>query len=235
MKEYRFIGKSTPRKDALDIVTGKTKFINDLTIPNMLYGKVLRSPLPHALIKSIDTAKALRLPGVKAVLTYKNVPGWMGGLPLHVRVLDSKVRFVGDAVALVAAETEDIGEEALGLIEVQYQPLPAVYDVEEAMQPDAPQLYDQFPGNVLPQGSRVFGPYTLQEVVIGDVGRGLEEADFIAEGTCAYENIPNPLPPESPGVIAAWEGTDTLTVWSASQGPHMLKVALQKRLGSLRG
>lgn len=233
MKEYRFIGKSTPRKDALDIVTGKTKFINDLTIPNMLYGKVLRSPLPHALIKSIDTVKAMGLPGVKAVLTYKNVPGWMGGLPLHVRVLDSKVRFVGDAVALVAAETEDIGEEALSLIEVQYEPLPAVYDAEEAMQPDAPQLYDQFPGNVLPQECRVFGPHTLQEVVIGDVGRGLEEADFIVEGTCAYENIPNPLPPESPGVIAAWEGTDALTVWSASQGPHMLKVALQKRMGSI--
>lgn len=116
MKDYRFIGKATTRKDALDIVTGKTKFINDLSFPNMLYAKVLRSPFPHALIKSIDTAKAMKLPGVKAVLTYKDVPDWMGGLPRHVRVLDSKVRYVGDAVALVAAETEEIGEEALRLI-----------------------------------------------------------------------------------------------------------------------
>lgn len=233
MKEYRFIGKSTPRKDALDIVTGRTKFINDLTIPNMLYGKVLRSPIPHALIKSIDTTEAMRLPGVKAVLTYKDVPDWMGGVPQHVRILDSKVRYVGDAVALVAAETEDIGEEALRLIKVEYEPLPAVYDVEEAMQPNAPQLYDQFPGNILPQGIPMFGPHALQGVAIGDVDKGLEEADFIVEGTYAYENIPNPLPPESPGAIAAWEGEDTLTVWSASQGPHMLKVSLQRRMGAI--
>ncbi|MDO9534628.1 MAG: xanthine dehydrogenase family protein molybdopterin-binding subunit [Bacillota bacterium] len=233
MKEYRFIGKSTPRKDALDIVTGRTKFINDLTVPNMLYGKVLRSPLPHALIKNIDTGEAMRLPGVKAVLTYKDVPDWMGGLPLHVRILDSKVRYVGDAVALVAAETEDIGEEALRLIKVEYESLPAVYDVEEAIQPGAPQLYEQFPGNVLPQGIPAFGPHSLRELVIGDLEKGREEADFIVEGSYAYENIPNPLPPESPGAIAAWEGTDTLNVWSASQGPHMIKVSLQRRMGSI--
>lgn len=234
MTDYRFIGKSTPRKDALDIVTGKTKFVNDLTFPNMLYCKVLRSPLPHARIKSIDTAEAMRLPGVKAVLTYQDVPGWLGGLPPHVRVLDSKVRFVGDAVALVAAETEDMGEEALRLINVEYESLPAVYDVEEALQPDAPRLYEQFPGNVAPRGCRVFGPHALQEVVIGDVEKGLEEADFIVEGTYAYEHIPNPLPPEPPGAIAAWEGPDTLTVWSATQGPHMLKVSLRKMMGSVK-
>ncbi|MBW2599718.1 MAG: xanthine dehydrogenase family protein molybdopterin-binding subunit [Deltaproteobacteria bacterium] len=234
MTEYRFIGKSTPRKDARDIVTGKLKFINDLTIPNMLYGKVLRSPFPHALIKNIDTAEAMRLPGVEAVLTHKDVPEWLGGAsPLHVRILDSKVRYVGDGVALVAAETEDICEEALRLIKVEYEPLPAVYDVEEALQPEAPRLYDRFPGNLMPPENRIFGPHTLQEIVIGDVDKGLEEADFIIEGNCAYENIPNPMPPEPPGVIAAWEGPDTLTVWSASQGPHMFKVALQKRMGSI--
>ncbi|MCL6638251.1 MAG: xanthine dehydrogenase family protein molybdopterin-binding subunit [Firmicutes bacterium] len=233
MTGYRFIGKSTPRKDALDIVTGRVKFINDLFIPGMLHGKVLRSPYPHALIKSIDTAGALRLPGVKAVLTWKDIPGWMGGMPLHVRILDRKVRYVGDAVALVAAETEEIGEEALRLIRVEYEPLPAVYDVEEAGKSGAPQLYEQFPGNVLPQGIPAFGPHPLQEVVTGDVEKGFEDADIIVEGTCAYENIPNPLPPEPPGVIASWEGTDTLTVWSASQGPHMIKVSLQRRMGSI--
>ncbi len=231
MKDYRFIGKSTPRKDALDIVTGKSKFINDFSVPNMLYAKVLRSIHPHALIKSIDTTKAMNLSGVKAVLTYKNIPEWMGGLPQHVRVLDNKVRYVGDAVALIAAETEEIGEEALRLIMVEYEPLPAVYDVEEAMQPEAPQLYEQFPGNVLPKGIRVFGPNPLQELVTGDIELGIAEADFIVEGTYAYENIPNPLPPESPGAIAFWEGSDTLTVWSASQGPHMLKVSLQGFMG----
>jgi len=232
-REYRYIGKSTPRKDAYEIVTGRTKFINDLYLPDMLYGRVLRSPLPHALIKNIDTQEAERLPGVKALLTYKNIPDWMGGMPLHVRILDSKVRYVGDAVALVAAETEELAEEALRLIKVEYEPLPAVYDAEEAIQPGAPQLYEQFPGNVLPPGMPAFGPRALQEIVIGDVEKGRQEADFIVEGTYAYENIPNPLPPEAPGVIASWEGEDTLTVWSASQGPHMIKISLQRRMGSI--
>ena len=226
-EEYRYIGKATPRKDAVDIVTGKTKFIGDMKLPNMLYGKVLRSPYPHANIKDIDTSRARKLLGVKSVLTYKDVPDWRGGMPAHVRVLDSKVRFVGDAVALVAAETEEIAEEALGLIDVEYERLPAIYDVEEAMKPDAPQIYSEFPGNVLPPNYRVWGPNSLQEVVMGDVERGFEEADVITEGTCMYENIPNPLPAEPPGVIASWEAPNNLTVWSATQGPYQLKVILQ--------
>ena len=233
MKDYRYIGKPTPRRDALDIVTGKTQYINDLSIPGMLYGKVLRSPLPHANIKKIDTEEALRLPGVKAVLTYENVPDWKGGVPPHVSILDRRLRYVGAPVALVAAETEEICEEALRLIKVDYESLPAVYDVEEALKPDAPQLYEQFPGNVLPQGTRMFGPSSLQDVTIGDVEKGRRDADFIVEGTYSYENIPNPLPPESPGVIASWEGSDNLIVWSASQGSHMIKVSLQRRMGSI--
>src|SRR5512136_1797432 len=149
-RPYRFIGNATPRKDGVEIVTGKAEFIADIKLPKMLFGKVLRSPHPHANIKNIDTSKAKRLNGVKAVLTYQDVPEWRGGMPAHVRILDRKVRFVGDAVALVAAETEEIALEALDGMEVEYERLPAVYDVEEAMEPNAPQLYTQFPGNVLP-------------------------------------------------------------------------------------
>ena len=220
-EEYRYIGKATPRKDAQEIVTGKAQYIDDIRLPEMLYGRVLRSPYPHANIKSIDTSKAEKLPGVKAVLTYKNIPEWEVGVPPHMRVLDSKVCFVGDAVSLVAAETEEIAEEALELIDVEYEELPAVYDVEEAMKPDAPQLYTQFPSNVFPRGCRVYGPKALQEVVIGDVEEGFREADFVAEGTCAYENITNPLPPEPPGVIANWEGPNQLTILVASQSAVM--------------
>ena len=230
-ERYRFIGKATPRKDAVEIVTGKAKFIGDIKIPNMLYGKVLRSPYPHANIKNIDTSKAKRLRGVKAILTYKDVPDWKGGMPAHVRILDSKVRFVGDAVALVAAETEEIALEALELIDVEYEPLPAVYDVEEAMKPDAPQLYTQFPGNVLPNYCPGFGPKSLQEIVMGDVEQGFKEADIIAEGTYAYENIPNPLTAEPPGAIAAWEGPDNLTVWSSAQNPYWEGVLLYLMMG----
>ena len=105
-KEYRYLGKATKRIDAEDIVTGEAKYLNDLKLANVLHGKTLRSPYSHAKITSIDVSKAEALPGVKAVLTYKNVPDWKGGLPHHLPVLDSKVRFVGDAVALVAKMTQ---------------------------------------------------------------------------------------------------------------------------------
>ncbi|MEM2766839.1 MAG: xanthine dehydrogenase family protein molybdopterin-binding subunit [Candidatus Bathyarchaeia archaeon] len=229
-QKYRFIGKPTPRKDAVDIVTGRARYINDVKLPGMLIGRVLRSPYPHAIIKNIDVEKAKKLPGVKAVLTYKDVPDWKIGLPLHLRVLDRKVRFVGDSVALVAAETEEIASEALKLINVEYEPLPAVYDVEEAIKPGAPQLYDEFPNNILPLGNPWFGtpkaPEGLKELIIGDVEKGLKEADIVVEDTFAYENIPNPLPPEPPGAIAAWEGPNTVHVWLSSQGIYIDKISL---------
>lgn len=220
-EEYRHIGKATPRKDAKEIVTGKAKYIDDIKLPRMLYGGVLRSPHPHARIVNVDTSRAEAYPGVKAVLTYQNVPEWSAGFPRHRRVLDRTVRFVGEAVALVAAETREIADEALELIDVEYEQLPAVYDVEEAMKADGPQLYEEIPGNVFPRGCRPFGPKALQEVVMGDVEQGFREADFIAEGTCYYENIPNPLPPEPPGLIANWEGPNQLTILVSSQSPSM--------------
>ena len=228
---YRHIGKATPRKDARAIVTGRAQYIDDVKLPGMLYGKVLRSPYPHARIKNIDTSKAEACPGVKAVLTYKNVPGWMGGVPYHRPVLDSTVRFVGDAVALVAAETGGSAEEALDLIEVEYEQLPAVYDMEEAIKPDAPQLHEKIPGNVFPRGFHSIGEKALQEIVMGDVDKGFQEADFITEGVCGYENIPNPLPPEPPGVIATWEDPEHLTIYTASQSAAMNRNFGQPLLG----
>ena len=100
---YRFIGKSTRRKDATEVVTGATRYLNDIKFTDLLHGKVLRSPHPHALIRKIDKGRAEQLPGVKAVLTWEDVPDWKGGTPRITRVLDRKVRYVGDAVALVAA------------------------------------------------------------------------------------------------------------------------------------
>lgn len=228
---YRFIGKSLPRKDAIEIVTGRAKFIVDLKIPNMLYGKVLRSPYAHANIKKIDTSEAKRVQGVKAILTYQDVPEWRGGMPPHVRILDRKVRFVGDAVALIAAETEEIALEAMDLIRVEYEELPAVFDAKEAMNPEAPQLYDQFPGNTLPNYCPGFGPKSLEELVMGDVEEGFREADIVVEGTYAYENIPNPLTPEPPGAIAYWEGPDQLTIWSSVQNPYWEAVLQYLRMG----
>jgi xanthine dehydrogenase molybdenum-binding subunit len=229
--KYRYIGQPTPRKDARDIVTGRAKYVADLTQQRMLYGKVLRSPHAHANIIRIDTSKAKNLPGVRAVLTHADIPDWMGGTPRHVRVLDTKVRYVGDAVALVAADTEQIAIEALDLIDVEYEVLPAVFTVDDALKPDAPQLYDQFPGNVVPLGCSWFGPNSLQQVVMGDVEAGFAEADFIVEGTFSYENIPNPLPPEPPAVIAEWNSPTDVTIHISTQSAHTDKTVLYVMMG----
>ncbi len=229
-KKYRFIGKPSQRKDAIDIVTGRARYIDDIKLPGMLTGKVLRSPHPHAIIKKIDTEKAKELPGVKAVLTYRDIPEWKLGIPPHLRVLDRKVRFVGDAVALISAESEEVALKALDLINVEFEPLPAVYDVEDAMKDGAPQLYDEFPNNLIPLGNPWFGskraPEGLKELVVGNVKKGFREADVIIEATVKYENIPNPLPPEPPGAVAYWEDQKTVHVWLSSQGPFMDKLSL---------
>ena len=223
---YRFIGQALPRLDGAEIVTGGARYLGDIRTPGMLHGKVLRSPHAHALIRGIDKTRALACPGVKAILTWEDVPEWRGGTPRSVRVLDRKVRFVGDAVALVAADTEQLALDAMHFIDVDYEVLPAVFDMEEAIRPGAPQLYDEFPGNVLPPGAPFFGPKNLKGLFMGNVEEGFAEADAITEGTFSYESIPNPLPPEPPGVIAQWEEPNRLTMWVSNQTSYMDKIIL---------
>ena len=225
-KNYRYIGKRLPRRDGSEIVTGTAPFMDDLKFQNLLYGKVLRSPHAHANIKKIDKSKAEALAGIKAVITWEDIPDWRGGTPRMVRVLDKKVRYVGDAVALIAATSEQIAEEALSLIEVEYEVLPAVFDIDSALKPDAPLLYDRFANNIIPGGTPIYGPNCLQGVVRGDVDKGFGEADVIAEGTFGYENIPNALPAESLGCIAFWEPPNKATIYGTSQAPYMDKVTL---------
>jgi CO/xanthine dehydrogenase Mo-binding subunit len=223
---YRYIGKQIPRRDAVEMVTGTAPFFDDLKFPNLLYGKVLRSPYAHANIRKIDKSKALALPGVKAVVTWEDIPDWKGGTPRIVRVLDKKVRHVGDVVALVAATTEQIAEEALGLIAVDYEVLPAVFDIDAALKPDAPLLYEELGSNVLPGGTPIYGPKCLQGITRGDVAQGFAEADVIVEDTFGYENAPNALPPESIGALAIWEPPNKATLYATSQAPYMDKVSL---------
>jgi xanthine dehydrogenase molybdenum-binding subunit len=219
---YRYIGKHVPRKDGVDIVTGGSAFLNDLKFPNLLHGKVLRSPHPHAVIKKIDTKKAARVKGVRAIVTFENVPDWKFGNP-PIRLLDQRVRYVGDAVALIAAESEEIAYEAKRLIKVEYGILRAVFDDYEAMKPGAPQLYDDLPGNLLPLGDPVLGPTSATEIVMGDVNKGFEEADVIAVGQFGYDNIPNPIPMESPAAVVLWEEPDKITAWVSSQAVWLNK------------
>jgi CO/xanthine dehydrogenase Mo-binding subunit len=225
-QNYRYIGKSMPRRDAAEIVTGTAQFLDDLRFPNLLYGKVLRSPHAHANIKKIDKSKAEGLKGVMAVVAWEDIPDWRGGTPRNVRVLDKKVRYVGDAVALVAATTEQIAEQALKLIEVEYEVLPAVFDIDSALLPDAPLLYEDLKSNILPGGTIIYGPNCLKGVIHGDVEKGFAEADVITEGTFGYENIPNAIPAESVGAVAVWEPPNRATIWGTSQAPYLDKVTL---------
>ena len=151
VERNRVVGKSEPKVDAVKLAAGKPVYTDDIEMPGMLHAALLTSPHAHARIRDIDTSEAERLPGVHAVLTYKNVPrvyyasggqSYPNPLPYDQVSLDNKVRHVGDRVAVVAAETPEIAQEALKLIKVDYEVLPAVFDPVEAMQPGAPVIQD---------------------------------------------------------------------------------------------
>ena len=181
MPDYQYIGKHQNRVDGNAIVTGRVQFIDDLRLPGMLHARVLRSPYAHANILRINVEKAKALPGVTAVLTHETVPGWMCGLPHHRRVLDRRLRFLGDSVAIVAATTTEIADEALKLIEVEYEVLPFVLDCEEALKDGAPLIYDQFEHNEITP-TTPFSPEPFKSINVGDVEKGFAESDYIAEG-----------------------------------------------------
>ena len=141
-KEFSIVGKKTPRIDAYERVTGQAQYTGDLQLPGMLYARVLRSSVPHAKIASIDTSKAEKLPGVKAIIHHGNaqVPWSSGGLTHRRYIFNNPVRYVGDPVAAVAATDRHIAEDALKLIEINYEKIPHVLDANEALKPDAPKI-----------------------------------------------------------------------------------------------
>ena len=167
------VGRPLPRPDAVAKVTGAAKYTDDYTFPNMLHACTLRANIPHARIVRIDASKAEALPGVAAVLTHKDVPGAKNHGLVYADwpvLCYDKVRYVGDAVAIVAAETREIAEQALRLIEVEYEPLPVVDDPVQALLPDAPRVHEE--GNLLKH----------IHVEKGDPEQGFAEADAIVEG-----------------------------------------------------
>ena len=229
---YRHVGKYRPRVEAKDIVTGKATFLDDFSVPNMLYGKAKRSPYPHARILSIDTSKAEALEGVRAVITYKNMPQkWGLGLPVQRLLLEEKVTFVGDLVALIAADTEQIALDACDLIDVEYEQLPAVYDSALAFEEGAPELYKRFPQNHVDNGIKYFqpdGPWW--QIIKGDVKEGFKEAKYIAEDFISFDKMPVPGAPETPACIARHDGGDNYTIWASSQSSHIMKLMAEGRI-----
>jgi xanthine dehydrogenase YagR molybdenum-binding subunit len=203
------IGKGEPRIDGPERVTGRARYTFDLYLPGMLFAGVLRSPYPHARIKRIDTDRASALPGVRSILSYLNapkIPWWNDTV-----ILEPVVRFAGDEVAVVAADTEHIAEDALGLIRVDYEELPFVIDPEEALRPDAPKVHDG--GNLVDGKPRLYRR--------GDLQKGLAEADIIVEETFRTQSaLHNCL--ESHGAVASWNGEE-LTVWESTQAIYSVR------------
>ncbi|MDR2197823.1 MAG: molybdopterin-dependent oxidoreductase [Coriobacteriales bacterium] len=225
--EHRYVGQWTERRDALEIVQGKATFLDDFKLANTLIGKVKESPYPHAIIKQIDTSRALAIEGVRAVLTYKDVnQEWRFGWPPQKPVLGQRMQYVGDAVALIAADSEELAKQASDAIEVQYEVLEAVFDPVEAVKPGAPILYpDQFPENIVPGGYEVMQPegpfFNLKS---GDIEAKFAECAFIAEDRIAFDKKPGTQSPETPGLIVKWEGGDNYHIWATSQGLFVLQI-----------
>lgn len=187
--QANIIGSPVPRIEGPEKVTGQTRFAADVMLPGMMWGKILRSPFPHARIRRIDASAAWQVPGVKAVVTGQDAPGHLFGKVLRdMPVLCwDRVRYIGDRVAAVAAETPEAAEEALLLIEVDYEVLPAVFDPLEAMEPDAPLLHDDvksYQGAPLQLlATDVHNGQTRLAWSKGDPAKGFQEADVVLEHT----------------------------------------------------
>ena len=222
--EYRIIGRPTPKKDGWLKATGQAEYADDIFLPGMLHGKLVRSPHPHARIVHIDASRALALPGVRAVITGKDFPGIKyGNLPQtrdYLPLAIDKVRYVGEEVAAVAAIDEDTAEEALDLIAVDYAPLPAVFDPEEAMLAGAPQLHDHAAGNVSGQCAFHFG----------DVEAGFASSEYIREDVFETQPIKHGML-EPHACVGSWDNTGRITLWACKMSPYVAWRQLAMGLG----
>ena len=224
MPPRKVVGTAYLKVDGPSKVTGQTIFADDLVLPRMLWCKLLRSPHAHARILSVDTAAAAAMPGVKAVLTGKDLPIPFGILPVsedeHALCPD-RVRFIGDPVAAVAAETEEQALDAANAVRVEYERLREISSVEDALAHPEPRIHDYGEdGNVHKRISLEFG----------DVEKGFAEADRVLEGNYFFEGSTH-LPMEQHAAVAQRTPDGKLCVWSSTQTPHYLHRALAKVLG----
>jgi 4-hydroxybenzoyl-CoA reductase alpha subunit len=219
MSDYTVIGKRVHNIDGTEKVTGSGKYTFDVVLPNMLYGKVLRSPHPHAKILKIDTRRAKRLVGVKAVVTGKDTLGRKQGIWRRFPELcdeeilcRSKVRYIGDPVAAVAAIDEDTAEEALDLIDVEYEPLPAVFDPMDAIKEGAPQIHEGVELNI----------NINRHIEWGDVDEAFEKCDHIREDKfkcCSQAHVCM----ETHDAVASFGHNGKLEVWTSSQSSYYIQ------------
>ena len=215
-REFKYVGRSVARVDGVEKVTGTAKFVGDISVPGMLYGKILRSSYPHARIASIDSKQAEDLPGVMAVLTAADITDLnpiYNGRPV---IAMEKVRYVGEPVAAVAAVDLATAEEALSLIQVNYEELPAVTGIDAARKSGAPLIHADKNGNI----------GTHEKVVRGDVEEGFAQSDEIVEDTFTFPMVYHyAMEPHS---VIAYYGDDEITVWSSAQHPFQVRGDIAK-------
>lgn len=230
VKNWTQVGKPEPKVDAVKLVQGKPAFADDFEIRGMLYAKVLHSPHAHAIIKKIDVSKARALPGVAAVLTWQDIPrvaystaGQSDPIPapLDTFSLDRKVRFVGDRVAFVAAESEEIANKALSLIEVEYEILPAILDSTQAMQA-AVVIHDEPEYVNFAESDPKINLAARIRIDIGDVEKGFAEADCIIEGDYEVPKVQQ-AHIEPHVVVTYWDENDRLVIRSSTQVPFHVR------------
>jgi len=235
-KPASIIGAAVGRVEGADKVSGQATYGADVHFPDTLWGKILRSPYPHARIVRIDTTKAWQVPGVKAIVTGKDEPEHYQGKSIRdIPVLCwDKVRYIGDKVAAVAAESRDAAEEAINLIDVEYEELPAVFDVIEAMKPGAPVLHDNAPGYdgapkeiMAAAGANVVNKLTFGK---GDIEKGFAEADLVLEHTFRMPiHHQGYLEPQS--FLVKIEDDGKVNAWASTKGPFGTRGQFAKAAG----
>lgn len=219
-EELSIVGKPVQRIDAVSKVTGTAKYAADYYFPNMLYAKVLHAKYPHAKIVNIDISEAEKIDGVAAILLSKDVPGQNiigGAVPDQPIINGEKVRYVGDCVALVAAETEEIAKLALQKIKVEYEPLPAVFDPVEALKDDAPKVHDQ--GNLL----------THFKIRKGNIDEAFKESDIILEREYRSQIIDQAY--LEPDASVAVPYGNSITIYSSTQHPFTVRRIVSQATG----
>ncbi len=238
-KLHATVGRPEVKVDALKLVQGKPAFAADVEMRGMLVARVLYSPVAHALIQKIDTTRAKALPGVAAVLTWQDLPRVVYSTagqsdpipgPLDTFSLDRKVRFVGDRVAFVAAETEEIAEKALKLIDVVYEPLPAILDARQSMLPNAPILHDEPEYVNFADSNPVRNLAAEIRIDIGDVETGFSEADRIYEAEYVVPKVQQ-AHIEPHVVVTYWDEDDRLVIRTSTQVPFHVRRMLAPVLG----
>lgn len=217
------VGKSVPKIDSVDKVPGTARYTVDINFPGMLYGKVLRSRFPHARVLDINTEKAQRLMGVKAVITGKEISSVVGLAVKDQPIFAThEVRYMGDAVAAVAAVDEYTAQAALDLIQVEYEELPGIFDPVEAMNPDAPLVHEQLgtyahmPGIFPLSGTNICNHFKLRR---GDVEKAFSQSDYVFEDTFTTQMVQHcHLEPNA--AVAQVDLNGNVTIWSSSQSPY---------------